>query len=70
MLVLTRKTNQRIVIGNNIEIVVVGVHGGRVSLGFEAPEDVAIRRHELRSPCTTDRPALVSAIARPSLDAT
>ena len=47
MLVLSRKRNQRIVIGDDIEIVVVAVQGDRVKLGFNAPDDVQIHRAEI-----------------------
>lgn len=47
MLVLTRKTNERIVIGDNIRITVVGVRGSHVRLGIEAPPEVTILRDEL-----------------------
>ena len=47
MLVLSRKANQRIVIGENIELVVVAVTGGRVKLGFNAPNDLSIHREEV-----------------------
>lgn len=45
MLVLTRKLNEQIIIGNQaITIKVVDVRGGRVRLGIEAPADVRIER--------------------------
>ena len=47
MLVLTRRTGERISIGDNIEIVVRRVTGNRVTLGVEAPRDVRILRSEL-----------------------
>ena len=47
MLVLSRKIDERIVIAEDIVVTVVGVHSGQVRLGFEAPEDIAIRREEL-----------------------
>jgi carbon storage regulator CsrA len=46
MLVLTRKTNESICIGPGIEVMVVGVRGNRVRLGFRAPADVSIQRKE------------------------
>lgn len=52
MLVLSRKKNEKIVIGDNIEITVCRVENGRVQLGLRAPRDVNIRRaelHELRN---------------------
>jgi carbon storage regulator len=47
MLVLTRKLNQVIVIGDNIRIRVLALAGGRIRLGIEAPEGVRIVREEL-----------------------
>lgn len=47
MLVLSRKAGERIRIGDGVEMVVLETKGGRVRLGFEAPPEVAIHRHEL-----------------------
>lgn len=47
MLVLTRKTGQSVVIGDGITVVVLGVNGGQVRLGFEAPKKTNIVRSEL-----------------------
>lgn len=48
MLVLTRRPNERIEIGENrITVTVLEVHGGRVRLGIEAPASVGIRRQEI-----------------------
>jgi carbon storage regulator CsrA len=47
MLVLTRKANQRIEIGDNIVITVLQVKGNSVRLGIEAPRDVRVIRGEL-----------------------
>lgn len=46
MLVLTRKTNQSIHIGEDIRILVVAIEGGQVKLGIEAPAGVSIKRPE------------------------
>lgn len=46
MLVLTRKTDERIVIGN-ITVTVVAVKKGRVRLGVEAPRDLVVMREEI-----------------------
>jgi carbon storage regulator CsrA len=48
MLVLTRKTNEAICIGENIQITILSIKGGKVRLGFEAPQDVPIYRRELQ----------------------
>jgi carbon storage regulator len=49
MLVLSRKIGERLVIGDNITVVVSRVAGNRVMLGIEAPQDVRIVRAELKS---------------------
>lgn len=47
MLVLSRKENESILIGDNIRVVVIEVRGDKVRLGIEAPRDVAVHRHEI-----------------------
>jgi len=47
MLVLTRKADDAIVIGDSITITVVSVEGGVVKLGIDAPKEVNIIRSEL-----------------------
>ena len=49
MLVLSRKVGERLVIGDNITVVVSRVAGNRVTLGIEAPSDVRIVRGELKA---------------------
>lgn len=51
MLVLTRKMNQSVIIDGGIEIMVVGVSGNKVRLGFRAPADVVIKRQECATQC-------------------
>jgi carbon storage regulator len=48
MLVLSRKLGQRILIGENITVVVSRISGGRVQLSIDAPKEVPIQRRELR----------------------
>ena len=47
MLVLSRKKNESIVIGDNIVITVVEVRGDKVRLGIEAPKEVTVHRREV-----------------------
>jgi carbon storage regulator len=47
MLVLTRRLNQSIKIGDDIEITVIEVRGDQVRLGVSAPRDVAVHRKEV-----------------------
>lgn len=48
MLVLSRKRDEKILIGDNIVITVCDLFGGKVRLGIEAPADVIILREELK----------------------
>ena len=47
MLVLTRKTNQSIMIGDEIEVSVLAVSGDKVRVGIAAPRDVPVFRKEV-----------------------
>ena len=47
MLVLTRKPNESIMIGNDIEITVLAIEGEQIKLGINAPENVEIHRKEV-----------------------
>ncbi|AZV45269.1 carbon storage regulator [Peribacillus asahii] len=47
MLVLTRKLNESIMIGNDIEITVLAVEGEQIKLGIQAPKHVDIHRKEI-----------------------
>ena len=49
MLVLSRKIGEKLVIGDNITVVVSRVAGNRVMLGIEATHDVRIIRGELKA---------------------
>lgn len=47
MLVLTRRTDESIIIGDNIVITVLGVEGEKVKIGIEAPREITVLRQEL-----------------------
>ena len=47
MLVLTRKLNQEIVIGDDIRITIVAVGGDQVKLGITAPRSIPVHRSEV-----------------------
>lgn len=48
MLVLSRKNEEEIIIGNDIRIMVISIHGNRVRLGIAAPPEVPVDRLEVR----------------------
>ncbi|NLG35978.1 MAG: carbon storage regulator CsrA [Lentisphaerae bacterium] len=47
MLVLTRKLEEGVMIGDEIEVRVLGIHGDQVRLGFSAPRNVPVFRKEV-----------------------
>ncbi|HID77289.1 MAG TPA: carbon storage regulator CsrA [Planctomycetaceae bacterium] len=47
MLILARKRNEQIVIGDDIVVTVVAIRGGNVRLGIEAPPNVTVHRKEV-----------------------
>jgi carbon storage regulator len=47
MLVLTRKTNQSIMIGDEIEVSVLAVSRDKIRLGITAPRDIPVYRREV-----------------------
>ena len=47
MLVLTRKENESLVIGENIKLTILAVKGSQVRVGIDAPREVPIQRQEL-----------------------
>jgi len=47
MLVLTRKANQSITLGDNIKLTVLSIENDRVSIGIDAPREIRVFRSEL-----------------------
>ena len=47
MLVLTRKVDESITIGDEIKVKVLEIDGNKIKLGIEAPQDVEIHRQEI-----------------------
>jgi carbon storage regulator len=47
MLVLSRKKDEKIIIGDNITVMVIEIRGDKVRLGIEAPKEVTVHRQEV-----------------------
>jgi carbon storage regulator len=47
MLILTRRIGETLMIGDDIEVTVLGVKGNQVRLGNKAPKDVRVNREEI-----------------------
>lgn len=67
MLVLTRKMDEQIHIGEDVTITVVRLHGNTVRIGIEAPREISVRRGELpKAELTSHREAPAwAATAKP-----
>ncbi len=68
MLVLTRRLNQSIKIGDDIEITVIEVRGDQVRLGVAAPRDVSVHRKEVYLQIQQENRAASAAPDASSLD--
>jgi carbon storage regulator len=66
VLVLTRKSNQSIMIGDDIEISVLAVMGEKVRIGIEAPRSVPVFRREVYVEIQEDRKDENSRFSRPA----
>ena len=55
MLVLTRKSNQSIMIGDDVEVSVLAIMGEKVRIGIEAPRSVPVFRKEVYVEMRQDR---------------
>ena len=47
MLILTRRVGETLVIGDDVQVTVLGVKGNQVRLGINAPKDVSVHREEI-----------------------
>lgn len=47
MLILTRRLNETVMIGDEVTVTVLGVKGGQVRLGISAPKETAVHREEV-----------------------
>ena len=66
MLVLSRKRDERIVIGDNIVITVVDVRGDKVRLGIEAPPEIPVHRQEVVDAMRRNTPDQAQEHSKPS----
>jgi len=47
MLVLGRRKNESIMIGEEVEVIIIDVRGGKVKLGIAAPKNISVHRKEV-----------------------
>jgi carbon storage regulator len=68
VLVLTRKSNQSIMIGDDIEVSVLSIMGEKVRIGIQAPRDVPVFRREVYLEIQQERRAEGDGDARGDVD--
>lgn len=47
MLILTRRTGETVMVGDDITVTVLGVKGSQVRVGIKAPRDIPVHREEI-----------------------
>ncbi len=47
MLILTRRVGESVVIGDDVDVTVLGVKGNQVRLGVKAPREISVHREEI-----------------------
>jgi carbon storage regulator len=60
MLILSRKTDEKIVIGDNITITIIDLRGDQVRIGIDAPKNVKVYREEVFNAISAENKAAAS----------
>ena len=69
MLILSRKTDQQIKIGEDITITIIEIHGDQVKIGVEAPKTVKVFRQEVFNAIQKENQAAASTMNKDSIGA-
>jgi carbon storage regulator len=69
MLILSRKVNEKVVIGDDISVTIIEIRGDQVRLGIDAPKKVKVFRQEVYDAITAEnKAASESALIIPRMD--
>jgi carbon storage regulator len=63
MLILSRKTNEKIMIGEDISISIIEIRGDQVRIGVDAPKSVKVFRQEVFDAIKAENKAAVQSVA-------
>ncbi len=64
MLLLTRRVGEKLIIGDDVTVTVLGVKGNQVRIGIEAPRNISINREEIYKRIQKEKEALNAAKVR------
>ncbi|HON77896.1 MAG TPA: carbon storage regulator CsrA [Spirochaetota bacterium] len=67
MLVLARRINESIMIGDDIEVVVIDIKGDQVKLGIKAPKKITVHRKEIYNEIQQENIAAMSPDFKPDM---
>lgn len=57
MLILTRKVNETLMVGDDVSVTVLGIKGGQIRIGINAPRDISVHRQEVYEKILQERKA-------------
>jgi carbon storage regulator len=61
MLILTRRVGEKLVIGENVIVTVLGVKGNQIRIGIDAPQEIQVHREEIFQRILKERKELEEA---------
>ncbi len=61
MLILSRKTGEKLMIGDDVELTILGIKGNQVRVGVSAPKDVPVHREEVYLRIQNEKQEMVKA---------
>ena len=67
MLILTRRVGESVIVGNDIDVTVLGIKGNQVRIGIKAPREVSVHRKEIYQRITEEKIESYNNVSNPSL---